>query len=159
MQLLGALPDGSPLTAFLPEIGGAEPGRTLRRRAALSSTLVASLELARAGALALDQDAPWMPIRVQHGDGHHYRLDRLMARDRIGSTGGNGVAFGLRNHVIAAAGAASDKPPFRPSGRLRGTRDHRECTDRQTGPDWNLKSLPWHGDYCPRSRGGVAACP
>jgi hypothetical protein len=58
-----------------------------------------------------------------------------MARDRIGSTGGNGVAFGLRKHLIAAAAAASDTPPFRPSGRLRGTRDHRKCTDRQTGPD------------------------
>ena len=64
-QLLGALPDGSPLTAFLPEVGGAEPGRALRRRVAVSSTLVAGLELARTGTLALDQDAPWTPIRVQ----------------------------------------------------------------------------------------------
>jgi segregation and condensation protein A len=63
-QLLGALPDGSPLTAFVPKDGGAEPGRALRRRAAASSTLVAGLELARAGALALDQHAPWTPIRV-----------------------------------------------------------------------------------------------
>jgi segregation and condensation protein A len=63
-QLLGVLPDSSPLTAFLPTVGGAEPGRTLRCRVALSSTLVAGLELARAGALALDQHAPWTPIRV-----------------------------------------------------------------------------------------------
>jgi segregation and condensation protein A len=67
-QLLGALPDGSPLTAFLPEIDGAEPGRALRRRVAVSSTLVASLELARTGTLALDQDVPWTPIRVQPRD-------------------------------------------------------------------------------------------
>jgi segregation and condensation protein A len=65
-QLLGALPDGSPLTAFLPEADGAESRRALRRRVAVSSTLVASLELARTGTLALDQDAPWTPIRLQH---------------------------------------------------------------------------------------------
>jgi segregation and condensation protein A len=70
-QLLGALPDGSPLTAFLPTVGGTEPGRALRRRVAISSTLVAGLELARAGSLALDQDMPWTPIRVQHRDDHH----------------------------------------------------------------------------------------
>jgi segregation and condensation protein A len=67
-QLLGALPDGSPLTDFLPTVVGAEPGRVLRCRVAVSSTLVAGLELARAGALALDQHAPWTPIRVQHRD-------------------------------------------------------------------------------------------
>ena len=66
-QLLGVLPDGSPLTAFLPTVGGAEPGRTLRSRVAVSSTLVAGLELARAGTLALDQDAPWTSIRCSIG--------------------------------------------------------------------------------------------
>ena len=40
-QLLGALPDGSLLTAFLPEV--AKSGSAVRRRAAVSSTLVASL--------------------------------------------------------------------------------------------------------------------
>ena len=66
-QLLGVLPDGSPLTAFLPTVGGVEPGRTLRSRVAVSSTLVAGLELARAGTLALDQDAPWTSIRCSTG--------------------------------------------------------------------------------------------
>ena len=69
-QLLDALPDGSPLMAFLPEVDGIEPERVLRGRVAVSSTLVAGLELARAGALALDQDAPWTPIRVLHRDDH-----------------------------------------------------------------------------------------
>ena len=69
-QLLGALPDGSPLTAFLPEVDGADPGCALRHRVAVSSTLVASLELARTGTLALDQDVPWTPIRVQHQEYH-----------------------------------------------------------------------------------------
>ena len=67
-QLLGALPDGSPLTAFLPKVDSADPGCALRHRVAVSSTLVASLELARTGTLALDQDVPWTPIRVQHQD-------------------------------------------------------------------------------------------
>ena len=66
-QLLGALPDGSPLTAFLPEVDGADPGRSLRSRVAISSTLVAGLELVRTGPVALDQDAPWISIRVKHG--------------------------------------------------------------------------------------------
>jgi segregation and condensation protein A len=63
-QLLGALPEGSPLTAFVPEDRGVEPGHVFRCRVAVSSTLVAGLELARAGELALDQHAPWTPIRV-----------------------------------------------------------------------------------------------
>jgi segregation and condensation protein A len=66
-QLLGVLPDGSPMTAFLPTVGGAEPGRALRSRVAVSSTLVAGLELARAGTLTLDQDAPWTSIRCRIG--------------------------------------------------------------------------------------------
>jgi segregation and condensation protein A len=69
-QLLDALPDGSPLMAFLPEVEGTEPERQLRGRVAVSSTLVAGLELARAGVLALDQNAPWTPIRVRHRDGY-----------------------------------------------------------------------------------------
>jgi hypothetical protein len=39
----------------------------LRSRVAVSSTLVAGLELARAGTLALDQDAPWTSIRCSIG--------------------------------------------------------------------------------------------
>jgi chromatin segregation and condensation protein Rec8/ScpA/Scc1 (kleisin family) len=57
-QLLDALLDGSPLMAFLPEVDGTEPQRVLRGRVAVSSTPVAGLELARAGVLALDQEAP-----------------------------------------------------------------------------------------------------
>jgi hypothetical protein len=39
-QLLDALPDGSPLIAFLPKVDGTEPDRVLRSRVAVSSTLV-----------------------------------------------------------------------------------------------------------------------
>jgi segregation and condensation protein A len=64
-HLLGVLPGGSLLTAFLPGVDDSKPECALRRRVAVSSTLVASLELARTGTLVLDQDVPWMPIRVQ----------------------------------------------------------------------------------------------
>ena len=67
-RLLGELPDGSPLAAFLPAIGGADPGRTLRCRAAVASTLIAGLERARDGALALDQAEAWKPILVRRVD-------------------------------------------------------------------------------------------
>ena len=64
LRLLPELPDGSPLTAFLPRIPDDAPARALRCRAAVSSTLIAGLEHARDGALVLDQDADWMPIRI-----------------------------------------------------------------------------------------------
>jgi chromatin segregation and condensation protein Rec8/ScpA/Scc1 (kleisin family) len=54
------------------------PGRGLRGRVAVSSTLVAGLELARAGVVALDQDTPWAPIRVLHLD------DRSAVQDGFG---------------------------------------------------------------------------
>jgi segregation and condensation protein A len=64
-QLLGLLPDGSPLQAFLPSLGSEKPDSGVRARAALSSTLIAGLELARDGVLALEQDAAWTPVRVR----------------------------------------------------------------------------------------------
>jgi segregation and condensation protein A len=64
MRLLAELPDGSLLTAFLPTIARDAPKRPLRCRAAIASTLIASLELARDGTVALEQDGDWMPIRV-----------------------------------------------------------------------------------------------
>ena len=70
-RLLDVLPDGSPLSDFLPAPDGAEPDRALRPRAAVASTLVAGLELARTGTLALDQDAAWTAIRV--GRRHDHR--------------------------------------------------------------------------------------
>ena len=63
-QRLAALPDDTPLSALLPPIDGDDPGRTLRCRVVIASTLVAGLEHARNGALALDQDAAWTDIRV-----------------------------------------------------------------------------------------------
>lgn len=67
---LDAVSDGGPLAAFLPAIDGDDPGRTLRCRAAVASTLVAGLELARDGAVTLAQDAAWMDIHVRRRDDH-----------------------------------------------------------------------------------------
>jgi segregation and condensation protein A len=63
LQRLAELPDGGPLAALLPETGGAT-GSDLRRRSAWSSTLAASLELAKQGDVVLAQDADFQPIHV-----------------------------------------------------------------------------------------------
>jgi segregation and condensation protein A len=64
-RLVGSLPDWSTLEAFLPE--GLSDG--LPHRAAVSATLVASLELARGGAVTLRQDREFGPILLRKG-GH-----------------------------------------------------------------------------------------
>jgi segregation and condensation protein A len=60
---LATLPDGQPLDRFLPALLPG-PHAALRQRAALASTLVAGLELARADVLTLEQDSTWAAIRV-----------------------------------------------------------------------------------------------
>lgn len=60
---LATLPDGQPLDRFLPELPPG-PHAALRQRAALASTLVAGLELARDDVLTLAQDSAWAAIRV-----------------------------------------------------------------------------------------------
>ncbi len=63
--LLGSLPDWTSLDRFLPDtIGGA-----LERRAALASTLLAGLELARGGAVRLRQEHAFGPILVRRTPG------------------------------------------------------------------------------------------
>jgi segregation and condensation protein A len=62
-RLLPGLPDGAPLAHFLPPAEQG-PAAALQRRAALASTLLASLELSREGALALDQTESFGEIRV-----------------------------------------------------------------------------------------------
>ena len=66
-QVLDAAPDGggAALGGFLPHIAPAAPERELRCRAAVASTLVAGLELARDGGVLLEQDRPWTTIQVQ----------------------------------------------------------------------------------------------
>ncbi len=63
-RLLGALPSWAVLQRFLPEEEGpaADP---VERRAALASTLIAGLEMARGGAVELRQDRAFGPILVR----------------------------------------------------------------------------------------------
>lgn len=61
-RLLGRTPPGgwTTLDRFLPTA----PATPLQRRAAVASTLLAALELARDGTTRLRQDTPWSPILV-----------------------------------------------------------------------------------------------
>ncbi len=69
-RLVGALPDWSSLEAFLPD--GLEDG--LPRRAAMSATLVAGLEMAKDGRLSLRQEQKFGPILVRdRGEGERER--------------------------------------------------------------------------------------
>ena len=61
--LVGSLPDWSTLESFLPE-ALSDP---LERRAALASTLLAGLEMARFGAIRLRQEHDFGPILVRQG--------------------------------------------------------------------------------------------
>ncbi len=61
-RLLAESGELRPLERFLPEISADASHRALRRRAAVASTLMAGLELAREGTLTADQPAPFGPI-------------------------------------------------------------------------------------------------
>jgi len=61
--LLGNFPDWTELAAFLPE----ELRAGLTMRSAVASTLVASLEMARAGDAQIRQDSPFGPILLRDG--------------------------------------------------------------------------------------------
>ena len=62
-SLLGSMPDWTSLEQFLPELS---PG-SMEHRAAMSSTLLAGLELARGGELRLRQERAFGPILVGRG--------------------------------------------------------------------------------------------
>jgi len=68
-RILAEWPGAVELGLFLPEIDGKTPERELRCRAALASTLMGGLELAREGALQLDQSAPWQTIKLRSQTG------------------------------------------------------------------------------------------
>ena len=66
-SMLPALPDGAVLEHFLPPATDEQadrPGRPLRHRAALASTLLAGLELAREGSAIIEQNIPFGSVRV-----------------------------------------------------------------------------------------------
>ena len=64
-RLLAARPEGAALQTFLPLVDGEGPDRELRCRAALASTFLGGLELARAGELGLQQEQAWRDIEVR----------------------------------------------------------------------------------------------
>jgi segregation and condensation protein A len=61
-SLLGSMPDWATLDQFLPEVAIGDP---LERRAAMASTLMAGLELARDGRLRIRQDEAFGPILLR----------------------------------------------------------------------------------------------
>jgi segregation and condensation protein A len=68
LAMLASLPDGASFERFLPSIDAEADtsGRQgLRRRAAWAGTLLAGLELAREGDVALVQEAAFMPIHLR----------------------------------------------------------------------------------------------
>ena len=63
-ELLGQHPGQLALERCLPPILVHTPDRPIRIRAALASTFVAGLELARDGAVVLEQHGPFGPVRL-----------------------------------------------------------------------------------------------
>jgi segregation and condensation protein A len=64
-QVMGALPSWAVLQRFLPDSAGLDP---VERRAALASTLIAGLEMARGGAIELRQDRAFGPIMLRRAE-------------------------------------------------------------------------------------------
>jgi segregation and condensation protein A len=60
-------PDGGELSRFLPHIAADAADRALKARAAVASTLLAGLELAREGALVIDQEGDFGSVRLIAG--------------------------------------------------------------------------------------------
>ena len=65
-SMMGQAPEWTELQRFLPEEMSAEP---LARRAAIASTLLAGLEMARGGAVDLRQEESFGPIMLRQGAG------------------------------------------------------------------------------------------
>jgi segregation and condensation protein A len=67
LRLLEETPEGGPFERFLPVLHADEPSdsrRALRRRSGWASTLIAGLELAKQGAVAMEQGREFEPIHV-----------------------------------------------------------------------------------------------
>jgi segregation and condensation protein A len=65
--LVGSLPDWAALEQFLPDL----PGGPLEKRAAIASTLLAGLEMARGGTIRLRQEEAFGPILLRATAGPH----------------------------------------------------------------------------------------
>ena len=64
-RMLEARPEGGTLASFLPQVDGRGAEQELRCRAAVASTFLAGLELARDGTLTLQQDQLWLDIELR----------------------------------------------------------------------------------------------
>jgi segregation and condensation protein A len=73
--LLAQQPQGLPLADCLPPVPAGTARRQLRQRAALASTLVASLELARDARLDMHQEAAFGTIILRARTGHRLSQD------------------------------------------------------------------------------------
>jgi segregation and condensation protein A len=67
--LLSEQPEGGELRRFLPAIAADAPDRTLQARAAVASTLVAGLELAREGVLEIQQNDAFGAVTLTTASG------------------------------------------------------------------------------------------
>ena len=80
--LLAARPAGGELGAFVPLVG--EPlDRDRWCRAAVASTLVASLELARRGTVSVEQDASWNVVRLSRATPVQAHVVGVSEGDRV----------------------------------------------------------------------------
>ena len=69
--MLRKQPRGAALSAFLPAVATERPDRKLRCRAAVASTLLAGLELARRGTVTLRQGEAWGKILITAASRDH----------------------------------------------------------------------------------------
>ncbi|MBV8915028.1 MAG: segregation/condensation protein A, partial [Acetobacteraceae bacterium] len=83
-RLLAERPDGGALADFLPAVAAVAPKRELRCRAAVASTLVAGLELARNGALAVVQKEPGDTVRFCRAAAHNQATAASSGEQRHG---------------------------------------------------------------------------
>ena len=66
--MLAARPEGGMLASFLPQVDGVETEKELRCRAAVASTFMAGLELAREGMLGIYQEEVWQEVFMSAPD-------------------------------------------------------------------------------------------
>lgn len=63
--MLARVPEGGTLALFLPRVARGAPDRDVRTRAAVASTFLAGLELARDGTAGLEQEVPFGPVSLR----------------------------------------------------------------------------------------------
>lgn len=62
--VLARVPEGGPLALFLPRVARDAPDQDVQVRAAVASTFLAGLELARDGTAGLEQEVPFGPVTL-----------------------------------------------------------------------------------------------